>query len=89
MFLGYVYLPVNAVNLLYLFMLMKLRLGYIPVISAPHFPQTEHTKLASSTPNIQKCKSTLSRTPSTPGVQESAWRLRCWGHYGAEIFRRQ
>ena len=87
MFLGYVFLPVNAVNMLYLFMLMKLRLGYIPVISAPHFPQTEHTKLASSTPNVQKCKSTLSYMPTIPGVQ--AWRLRCWGHYGAEIFMRQ
>ena len=79
MFLGYVFLPGNAVNMLYLFMLMKLRLGYIPVISAPHFSQTECTKLASSTPNVQKCKSTLSHMPTTIGVQESAWRLRCWG----------
>ena len=79
MFLGYVFLPGNAVNMLYLFMLMKLRLGYIPVISAPHFSQTECTKLASSTPNVQKCKFTLSHMPTTIGVQESAWRLRCWG----------
>ena len=89
MLLGYVFLPVNAVNMLYLFMLMKLRLGYIPVISAPHFPQTEHTKPASSTPNVQKCKSTLSHMLGTPGMQESAWSLRCWGHYGAKILIRQ
>lgn len=88
-FLGCVFLPVNCVNMLRLYMLVKFRLDYTPVISTPHFPHTKYSKLPNPTPKIQRQESIPDHIPTSPGVHKSAWRHGCWGHYGAEIFIRQ